>query len=72
MATRLQLGPAADGSLAALETVCTPCNGTGFLPSSRERAVFHAGGQCSTCNGMGTIPTDDGKRLLAFLRRHSR
>ncbi len=67
-------GPAADGTgeLAALETVCATCAGVGFIEASRDGSLFTGPGQCNDCYGAGTIVTDDGKRLLAFLRRHSR
>lgn len=73
MPTRdLKLGPAADGSgaLVALEEVCGECTGTGFVPSRREAHVIYQGGQCHDCRGAGTLLTEDGRRLLAFLRRH--
>lgn len=72
MLRKVTHGPIADGSghLAVLEQICQACGGEGFISGRREGNSFTSGGECSACGGLQTIVTDDGKRLLAFLRRH--
>jgi DnaJ-class molecular chaperone len=46
-----------------LEKKCETCDGSG-----REAGRI----RCETCNGRGYVVTDDGERVLTFLRRHLR
>ena len=74
MRSALVQGPAADGSgeLPPLEHVCEDCNGVGQIAPHRTGNAFISQSDCTTCNGTGTLLTEDGKRLLAMLRRHNR
>lgn len=65
-------GLIADGSggLPALEEVCPTCSGDGQIPSRQVGNAVHFGGSCNDCYGRGTKVTEDGRRLLAFIRRH--
>jgi len=65
-------GMIADGSgaLPVLEEVCPACVGNGQIPARRVGNTIHSGGSCNECYGRGTKATEDGQRLLAFIRRH--
>jgi len=65
-------GPIANGSgvLPFLEEVCRICSGEGHIPARRDGNTIHFGGSCNDCHGRGTKVTEDGRRLLAFIRRH--
>jgi DnaJ-class molecular chaperone len=65
-------GMIADGSgrLPALEEVCPACSGDGQISSRRVGNTIHSGGSCNDCYGRGTKATQEGQRLLAFIRRH--
>lgn len=56
------------GNLPALETRCATCDGEGRIPNRRDGNRIEYGGHCNACNGGGAVPTEDGKRLLEFLR----
>jgi len=60
------------GALAALEQICPACDGEGRLPNRREGNRLEFGGRCDACHGSGTVVTEDGRRLLEFLRWHQR
>lgn len=64
--------PLADGSgkLPALETACPECSGTGRIEPRQERNRWTSGGSCGHCQGAGALATEDGERLLSFLRRN--
>lgn len=59
------------GALPALETICPDCEGEGQIPNRREGNCIEFGGACNRCFAKGTIPTEDGRRLLEFLRCHT-
>jgi DnaJ-class molecular chaperone len=65
-------GPFADGSgeLPALEQSCEDCGGAGQVPGKKIGNMIQLGGRCETCRGAGTILTEEGRRLIGFLRRH--
>ncbi len=53
-------------TLPELETKCWQCWGSGVIPWNDHAELI----DCPGCGGLGWIPTDEGKRLLDFLRRH--
>jgi len=53
-------------SLPDLEVKCWRCWGTGVIPVENHSDVV----QCHECGGLGWLPTEDGRRLLDFMRRH--
>ncbi len=53
-------------SLPDLESKCWKCWGSGVIPWNDHAEVM----ACPECGGIGWIPTDEGKRLLDFLKRH--
>jgi hypothetical protein len=53
-------------TLPDLEGKCWKCWGSGVVPWNDHAEVM----DCPECGGIGWIPTDDGKRLLDFLKRH--
>ena len=53
-------------TLPDLETKCWKCWGSGVIPWNDHAELM----ACPECGGLGWIPTDEGKRLLDFLRRH--
>lgn len=60
------------GSLPALEEICKACDGEGKIPHRRSERSIEFGGTCNECSGAGIRPTEDGRRLLEFLRWHQR
>ncbi|WP_445190657.1 hypothetical protein [Sphingobium sp. HWE2-09] len=68
----MPLGIIADGSgeMPQLEEVCSACAGKGEIPARRFGNTYQTGGPCNDCDARGTKVTQDGQRLLAFLRRH--
>lgn len=57
------------GELPVLEKLCEMCDGKGKIDPYRVGNAIHSGGECQTCSGAGSIATEDGKRLLAFMKR---
>lgn len=48
-----------------LERACHSCNGSGVIPRSDD-----GNEPCDDCEATGVVLTDEGKRLLRFLRKH--
>jgi hypothetical protein len=53
-------------TLPELETKCWQCWGNGVIPWNDHGELI----DCPECGGLGWIPTDEGKRLLDFVKRH--
>lgn len=52
--------------LPDLEVKCWRCWGCGVLPIDDHTEVV----PCPECNGIGWIVTEDGRKLLDFLKKH--
>ena len=60
----------------ALDKRCSNCGGKGFVEfltryGSGPLDLDKDGDQCTACNGTGFTLTPPGRKLLAFIRRHS-
>jgi hypothetical protein len=53
-------------TLPELEVKCWTCWGSGLVPWNDHAELVG----CPECGGIGWLPTEDGKRLLDFLKRH--
>lgn len=53
-------------SLPELEVKCWQCWGLGRISVEDHGEMM----ECPECGGIGWIPTEEGNRLLLFLKRH--
>ncbi len=56
-------------TLPTLERPCRQCYGLGVVADEAQKDP-RASRPCPACNGRGRQPTDEGRRLLEFVRRH--
>ncbi len=62
-------------SFPLLERICPKCYALGVVaadaPSPRaDDAGKEPSQPCRPCGGKGLLPTDEGRRLIEFVRRH--